>query len=49
MLDDNFRAWLIEANTCPSLASDSALDKRIKNAMLADVMNLVGLRSEFLS
>ncbi len=30
MLTDTFRAWLIEANTCPSLAADSPLDMRVK-------------------
>ena len=31
MLDDQFRAWLIEVNTCPSLAADSPMDKRVQN------------------
>ncbi len=43
MLDDSFRAWLIEVNTCPSLAADSDLDRRIKTNMVADLMNLVGI------
>ena len=43
MLDDAFNAWLIEVNTCPSLAADSPLDRRVKNAMLADAMQLVGV------
>lgn len=43
MLDDMFHAWLIEVNTCPSLAADSPLDRHVKNAMLSDVMNLVGV------
>ena len=43
MLDDAFNAWLIEVNTCPSLAEDSPLDRRVKNAMLADAMQLVGV------
>lgn len=41
MLDDALRAWLIEVNTCPALAADSPLDRRVKNNMIADVMNLV--------
>ena len=43
MLDDAFNAWLIEVNTCPSLAADSPLDRRVKTAMLDDVMHLVGV------
>ena len=44
MLDDAFNAWLIEVNACPSLAADSLLlDRRVKNAMLADAMHLVGV------
>lgn len=42
LLDDMLRAWLIEVNTCPALAADSPMDKRVKYGMVADVMNLVG-------
>ena len=43
MLDSSYRAWLIEVNTCPSLAADSPLDRRVKNGMLADLMHLIGV------
>ena len=43
MLDADYRAWLIEVNTCPSLAADSPLDSRVKTSMISDLMNLVGV------
>ncbi|EFJ39822.1 hypothetical protein VOLCADRAFT_108470 [Volvox carteri f. nagariensis] len=42
MLTDVFRAWLIEANTCPSLAADSGLDMRVKCSMVSELMHLIG-------
>ncbi|GIL44156.1 hypothetical protein Vafri_1684 [Volvox africanus] len=42
MLTDTFRAWLIEANTCPSLAADSRLDMRVKCSMVSELMHLLG-------
>ncbi|KAG2488455.1 hypothetical protein HYH03_012961 [Edaphochlamys debaryana] len=42
MLTDAFRAWLIEANTCPSLAADSGLDMRVKGTMVAELLHLLG-------
>jgi hypothetical protein len=42
MLDDDLRAWLLEANTCPSLAADSPLDKQVKTRMVADALHLLG-------
>ncbi len=44
MLDEAGRCWLIEANTCPSLAADAPVDKRVKNAMVADLMHMVGVK-----
>ena len=43
MLDSDLRAWLIEVNTCPSLASDCPLDSRVKGSMISDCMNMVGV------
>ncbi|GFR40319.1 hypothetical protein Agub_g857 [Astrephomene gubernaculifera] len=43
MLTDSYRAWLIEANTCPSLAADSALDMRVKCGMVSELMHLLGV------
>jgi hypothetical protein len=42
MLDAAFRAWLIEANTCPSLSADTPLDMRLKSSMLTDLLHMVG-------
>eukprot|EP00899_Mesostigma_viride_P010233 jgi/Mesvir1/19210/Mv11519-RA.4 len=42
VLDSSFRAWLIEANTGPSLSTPSPMDTRIKARMVADTLNLVG-------
>uniref|UniRef100_A0A7S0F6P1 Tubulin--tyrosine ligase-like protein 5 n=2 Tax=Hanusia phi TaxID=3032 RepID=A0A7S0F6P1_9CRYP len=43
MLDASLHPWLIEVNTSPSLAADSPLDKRIKNAMVVDMFNMLGI------
>ncbi|MEW5302346.1 MAG: hypothetical protein WDW36_005143 [Sanguina aurantia] len=42
LLDASATCWLIEANTCPSLAGDSPLDRRVKLAMVKDLMHMVG-------
>ncbi len=42
LLDEDLRAWLIEANTCPALAGDTPLDRRLKTAMVGDALHLVG-------
>ncbi|KAG1655472.1 hypothetical protein FOA52_008666, partial [Chlamydomonas sp. UWO 241] len=43
MLDDSFKAWLIEVNTYPSLAADSKIDRRVKNACVADLLHMLGV------
>lgn len=43
LLDDEFRAWLIEVNTGPDLSSSSPLDKQLKHKMVAQMMHLVGV------
>ena len=43
LLDDNFRAWLIEVNTGPDLSSSSPLDKELKHKMVAQMLHLVGV------
>ncbi|KAL3156185.1 Tubulin polyglutamylase ttll5 [Trebouxia sp. C0010 RCD-2024] len=52
LLDDTFRAWLIEVNTGPDLSSTSPLDKQLKHKMVAQMMHLVGVvpydREEYL-
>ena len=44
MLDSDLKPWLIEVNLSPSLAVDSPLDHNIKTNLLADTLNLVGLK-----
>ena len=43
MLDAELKAWLIEVNAGPSLATDAPLDEELKSAMLVDLMNVVGV------
>ncbi len=43
LLDDAYKPWLIEVNMCPSLASDSPLDQKIKGNLVADMLTLVGI------
>ncbi len=43
LLDDKFRAWLIEVNTGPDLSSRSPLDKQLKHKMVAQMLHLVGV------
>lgn len=42
LLDDDLVPWVIEANTSPSLSSSGALDNRIKNQLIMDMLNIVG-------
>jgi hypothetical protein len=44
MLDGNLKPWLVEVNLSPSLACDSPLDMEIKNNLLADTFNLIGIK-----
>ena len=43
LIDENLKAWLIEVNVCPSLASSSPLDKQIKTALMCDIFTLSGI------
>lgn len=43
LIDENLKPWLLEVNLSPSLGCDSPLDVRLKSAMLADLLTLVGL------
>eukprot|EP00760_Papus_ankaliazontas_P010247 PhM_4_TR14236/c0_g1_i1/m.12452/K16601/TTLL4; tubulin polyglutamylase TTLL4 len=43
MLDDTFRAYLIEVNIMPSLATQGNLDKAVKNRLLSHMLTLVGV------
>ncbi|KAK9884002.1 hypothetical protein WA026_004937 [Henosepilachna vigintioctopunctata] len=43
LIDENFKPWLLEVNLSPSLGCDSPLDVRLKSAMMADLLTLVGI------
>ena len=43
MVDENFRAWLIEVNVNPSLHCTSPLDVSIKTDLITDIFNIVGI------
>lgn len=43
LIDSNLKPWLLEVNLSPSLGCDTPLDVRLKSAMLADLLTLVGL------
>lgn len=44
LIDSEFKPWLLEVNLSPSLATDSPLDLRIKGSLIADTLNIVGVR-----
>ncbi len=41
LIDRRLRPWLIEVNSSPSMARDTALDSTIKTQLIADTINLV--------
>lgn len=43
LIDDTLKPWLLEINLSPSLGCDSPLDARVKSALIADTLTLVGL------
>lgn len=43
LIDADLKPWLLEVNLSPSLNCDSPLDVRLKSAMLADLLSLVGI------
>lgn len=43
LIDENLKPWLLEVNLSPSLGCDSPLDIRLKSAMLADLLTLIGI------
>ncbi|KAJ0173465.1 hypothetical protein K1T71_010614 [Dendrolimus kikuchii] len=43
LVDDMLKPWLLEINLSPSLACESPLDARVKSALLADTLTLVGI------
>lgn len=44
IIDSFLKPWLLEVNLSPSLATDSPLDLLIKGNLVADTLNLVGIR-----
>ena len=45
LLDSSLKPWVLEVNLSPSLATDSPLDLFIKGYLVADTLNLVGVRT----
>lgn len=46
LVDECFKPWLLEVNLSPSLNTDSALDFKVKGALIADLFTLVGVQNE---
>lgn len=44
LVDSDLKPWLLEVNLSPSLATDSSLDLHIKSNLIADTLNLIGIR-----
>ena len=44
LIDSDLKPWLLEINLSPSLACESPLDTTIKSNLIADTLNLVGVR-----
>ena len=45
MIDEDLKPWLIEVNQSPSFKADSGLDRRIKEKLVTDTINLLNLSS----
>jgi len=43
LIDEKFRAWLIEVNVNPSLHCTSPLDLSIKTDLISDIFNVIGI------
>ena len=41
LIDADCKPWLLEVNASPSLARENPLDKKVKNAMLRDLIQLL--------
>ncbi len=42
-LDQNLKCWLIECNSSPSLARETVLDELVKQTLVDDIVDLVGI------
>lgn len=45
LIDQDLRPWLIEVNFAPSLNTDADIDLAIKGEMVADLLNLAGVKA----
>jgi len=43
LLDSKLKPWLLEVNLSPSLATESALDLKIKSELISDLFNMAGV------
>ena len=43
LIDEKLKPWLIEVNQSPSFKADSGLDRRIKEQLVNDTVNLLNL------
>ena len=43
LIDENYRAWIMEVNVNPSLHCTSPLDLSIKTDLISDIFNVVGI------
>lgn len=46
MIDEDCKPWLIEVNQSPSFKADSGLDRRIKEKLVTDTINLLNLSTK---
>jgi hypothetical protein len=44
LIDSDLKPWLIEVNLSPSLAVESPLDITIKSNLIAEILNMVGIK-----
>ena len=49
LIDSDLKPWLVEINLSPSLACDSNLDMQIKSTLIAEALNIVGVRQFYLA
>lgn len=45
MIDSELKPWLLEVNLSPSMNTDSPLDLYLKSNLMADTLNIVGIRA----
>jgi tubulin polyglutamylase TTLL5 len=44
LIDSDLKPWLLEVNISSSLATDAPLDLAIKSTLVADTLNLIGIK-----